>query len=196
MLRHRNAMHSDSDFDDESMSGISEKEDIFGPVENDYDHDDSASVKTEESMEIDPWEEVVEEAFSKCQSQYDSEVTELMKEDSEISDNDAQETIFEDMKGTYRKALMNAFGKRLLWFNAMKKDAVYKAIKSTINQLVETEGYDSDEALKYAILKRRFLFDKILRTFDIPQLEEEDDSDLEEDDTDSRENAETEIKQI
>ena len=71
--------------------------------------------------------------------------------------------------------MMNIFGSKMLWFNTLKKDPIYKAVKKTVSQLIDTEDYQIDEALKYAILKRRFLFDKILSDYEIPQLNEGED---------------------
>jgi hypothetical protein len=72
--------------------------------------------------------------------------------------------------------MLNTFGSKLLWFDAMKKDPVYKPINATFQQLIDSKGYDPEEALKYGILKRKFLFDKVLERYDIPDLEGEDDN--------------------
>jgi hypothetical protein len=167
------------------MSDIPVKEDIFGPVDDtDSNHsndDDDSSIASEESLTIDPWDDVVDEVFQKCQSQYDSKVKELMEEETDISDSEAKERVFRNMRTTYREAMMNTFGSKLIWFDAMKKDPIYKSIKKTVNRLIDADGYDEEEALKYGILKRRFLFDKVLTSYDNPELEGEDDMEQEED---------------
>lgn len=186
MLRHKKSTHSDIDSDEDRMSDISLKEDIFEAIdENDSnqsdEHDDDMSVSSEESLDIDPWEDIVGETFQRCQSQYDDEVNELMHEDKGISDEKARENVFNDMKSTYRKAMINIFGSKLLWFDAMKKDPIFKTIKMTVNRLITKENYEAEEALKYAILKRRFLFDKVLDTYDeVPQINEEDETEQKE----------------
>ena len=73
------------------------------------------------SLKLDPWDEIIDEAFRKCQSQYDNKVNELMEVDNDISDAEAMEDGYRDMKNAYRMAMMNSFGSKLLWFNAMKK---------------------------------------------------------------------------
>jgi hypothetical protein len=78
------------------------------------------------------------------------------------------------MKNTYRKAMVNSLGSKLVWFDAMKNDPIYKSIKKSVSRLIDTDVYDKDEALKYGILKRKFLFDKVLDTYQIPELERED----------------------
>lgn len=101
-------------------------------------------------------------------------------EDSNTSEIEAREKVFETMRKTFRKAMMNSFGSKLVWFDAMKKDRTYKSIKQTVNQLSDKESYEPEEALKYGIIKRRFLFDKILDEYiapEVPQdMEEEVDS--------------------
>lgn len=177
MLRHKKSAHPDTDLEEDAMSEVSVQEDIFGPEsENSRDSsDENMSVTSENPADIDPWQDIVDETFAECQSQFESEVRELMEDDTEISEEDARETVFKDMKSTYRKAMMNIFGSKMLWFNTLKKDPIYKAVKKTVSQLIDTEDYQIDEALKYAILKRRFLFDKILSDYEIPQLNEGED---------------------
>lgn len=174
MLRHKHLAHSDMDSDED----VSVDRDIFGPIDDNEsshsDSDDDTSVTSEEPLEIDPWRYIVEQAFQKCQSEYESTVNELMEKDAYISESEAKENVFRSMKSTYRRAIMNSLAKELIWFDAMKNDPIYKSIKKTITQLIDTDGYDKDEAFKYGILKRQFLFDKVLETYQIPELERED----------------------
>ena len=179
MLRHKSSAHSGIDSDEDTMSDVSAKEDIFGPIDDNMsshsdDDDDDTLVTSEESLMVDPWNIIANEAFQKCQLQFDSKVKELMEEDTDISDSEAKEKVFRNMKSTYRLAMMNSFGSKVLWFDAMKKDPMYKSIKKTVNRLIDADDYDKEEALKYGILKRRFLFDKVLDTYEIPELERED----------------------
>jgi hypothetical protein len=188
MLRHKKSAHSERDpnedmmsnidSEEDAMSDVSVDEDIFGPIEDNEsshsDNEDDASVTSEKSLMTDPLDNIVDEAFQKCQSQYDSMVNELLEDDTDISLIEAKERAFRKMKSTYRKALMNSFGSKVVWFEAMKKDPIYKSIKKTVNRLIDTDGYDKEEALKYGILKRQFLFDKVLNSYEIPELEGQD----------------------
>jgi hypothetical protein len=167
MLRHKKSMHSDSEYDD--MSDSDEQDDIFGSA-SDKEADAMSVTSSDDSLDYDPWQDIVDEAFNKCQAQFQVNVNKLTEKDGEISENEAEEIVFKDMKTKYRKAMMNAFGSKLVWFDVMKKDPIYKAIKKTVNQLISDEQYDPQEAVKYAILKRRFLFDKVLDTYVSPQL--------------------------
>ena len=196
MLRHKATKHklpADSysdDSDDDDMSDVSpkkrriygSKEDIFGIIADTQSKDSDSDIDDIASKErMDPWELIADEAFKKCQSQYVSKVN--AEEDSAITEKEAKERAFSSMKGVYRVAMMNSFIKQLLWFNAMKKDPVYKAVKRTVNRLIDTEDYEKEEALKYAILKRQFLFDRILDTYEFPSTEKGDDMEIEDDDS-------------
>jgi hypothetical protein len=70
MLRHKKSAHLDMDSDQDVMSDVSEKEDIFGSNEDNEsshsDSDDDTSVSSDEPLEIDPWSYIVDEAFQKC----------------------------------------------------------------------------------------------------------------------------------
>jgi predicted RNA-binding protein Jag len=165
-------VHSDVDHEEDEMS---ERSLIDGFLESDFaslsdsNDNDNISVNSENTMDIDPWEEIVQEAFDQCQSQYQNEVNEAMEEDTDISESEAKKQVFEDMKNPHRNAIMKTFGSKLVWFDVMKKNPIYKAIKKTISHLIDTEDYEDNEALKYAILKRRFLFDKVLESYNYPQ---------------------------
>ena len=174
MLRHKRSTHSESDSEYGEVSEPSG--DIFGA-----ESDDMSDSTSEDTAKIDPWQEVVEEAFTKCRAQFQTNVDKVMKEDADISESEAEKNVFKDMKKVYRKALMNAFGNRIVWFDGMKKDPTYKAIKKSVNHLVSKEDYEPLEALKYGIHKRKFLFDKVLDAFAKPRLNDDDMEDERED---------------
>ena len=62
---------------------------------------------------------------------------------------------------------------RIVWFNAISKDHVYKAIKKTANNFMDLDDYSSTEAWKSAISQRKYLFDTILFEFQPPELADE-----------------------
>jgi hypothetical protein len=159
MLRHKRSTRTNMDSDEDTMLESSIQ--VF-PLEsdtkNEYNDSDYEMSTTSE------------EVFTECQSRFETKVSEMMDEDSDISENEARENVFLNMKNTYRKSIMNTFGSKVHWFNVMKKDPIFMSIKNTVNQLIETEDYQADEALKYAVLKQGFLFDKVLNNYEIPEL--------------------------
>ena len=50
----------------------------------------------------------------------------------------------------------------------MKKDPLHKKITDTAKRLRDEDDFDEDDALKYAIKKRRYLLDGNLEEFDPP----------------------------
>ena len=83
------------------------------------------------------------------------------------------------MLPTYRKALANILVNEMLWFHAMRKDPVFLSVRTTVFDL-KLLDYDNEEAWKSAVNKRKFLFDRILKVYDPPELsgpEDDDDDD-------------------
>ena len=61
----------------------------------------------------------------------------------------------------------------------MRKDPVFLSVKTTVSDLKLLDDYDNEEAWKSAVNKRKFLFDRILKEYDPPELSgpEDDDDD-------------------
>ena len=56
-------------------------------------------------------------------------------------------------------------------------DHVYLSVKNTSSDLKLLDNYDNEEAWKSAVNKRKFLFAKIFREYDQPELSEPEDND-------------------
>ena len=50
------------------------------------------------------------------------------------------------MQSAYRKAAMTIFMNRMSWFDAIRKDPIYNAIKRTATHLIEFDDYEPEEA--------------------------------------------------
>ena len=81
------------------------------------------------------------------------------------------------MLPAYRKALANSFVNEMLWFHAMRKDPIFLSVKTTVSDLKLIEDYDNEEAWKSAINKLKFLFDRILKEYNPPELSGSEDDD-------------------
>ena len=122
---------------------------------------------------------MIEEAFERCQSEFVERVTKRMVGQG-VDEDDARKRVYDNMLPTYRKAFANIFVTEMLWFHAMRKDPVYLSVKNTVSDLKLIEDYDNEEAWKSAVNKRKFLFNKILKEYDPPELsgpEDDDDDD-------------------
>jgi len=99
-----------------------------------------------------------------------------------LEEADARNKVYEDMKSAYRKTVMNNFMARMEWFCAIQQDPIYKAIKQTAASLIDIDYFDRSEAWKYAISKRKYLFDNILSEYDPPDVTKDVESESEQDD--------------
>jgi polyhydroxyalkanoate synthesis regulator protein len=130
-------------------------------------------VKSPDTSDMyDPWESVIQKAFEKCQEQFEEEVQKLLSK-SNRNETEVKKQVYEDMKSVYRKAVSSVFTNRMMWFNAIQKDSLYKAIKKTANQLMELDDYGKEEAWKYAVSKRKYIFDDLLEQFAPPEMNRE-----------------------
>ena len=160
MLRHQRSMHTDeySGSDSEVQSENS-----------DVDISDQENEEATEDDAIDPWDAIVQEAFDRFQSEFEERVKDYVSKEN-VQESDVRQIVFEDMWDIYRKAMMNIFIDKMLWFAATKREPVFTAIRKSATDLKTMDDYDDDEAWKSATSKRKFLFDKILKRYEPPEL--------------------------
>ena len=188
MRRHVKTVHADFK-DDETIDDSESPENVDDDDSNKADDNDSSlqgdtdddddevgSEETEEAEEDgkeedsdDPWRLLIEEVFERCQSEFDKRVTKRMAE-KWVDEEEARKKVYDNMLPTYRKALANVFVKEILWFEAMKKERIYLSVKNTVSDLKLLDDYDTEEAWKSAVNKRKFLLDTILKEYDPPEL--------------------------
>ena len=51
-----------------------------------------------------------------------------------------------------------------------EKDRIYLSVKNTVSDLKLLDDYDTEEPWKSAVIKRKFLLDRILKEYDPPEL--------------------------
>lgn len=143
--------------------------------EQDIADNDTDSVTSDESNysnqedSNDPWTVLVDRTFEKCGSEFAEEVNMLIDEGE--NEEEAREEAYSNMLPLFRKDIMGRYLERMVWYDEIKKDPVHRKIKSTVKRLIEEEDYDQIEALKYAVKKRKFLFDDILQSYDPPEVD-------------------------
>ena len=168
MLRHKKSVHQQKDVSDSES-------------ESDFNEDaDDSSAEGEVVDAYDPWEGLVQKAFDECRQKFEEEVNNLTRRLS-IDQADARYKAYKDLLPTFRKALVTLFIKRMTWCKAMEQDPVYKTIRKTVKRLKEDEDFESQEAWKYAVSKRKYLLDKVLEDFDPPNINDAERSEGEED---------------
>ena len=138
MLRHKRTVHG---ADDEELADEHNEPDYDDGM--DSDQEETVSEKEEEASdgEQDPWNEIIDEAFKECQSEFEERVKDLM--DSENLDQRAARSLtFKQLRSLYRRAVINHFLEKMLWYKSIKQDRIFQAIKESVNRLVEEEDYD------------------------------------------------------
>ena len=81
---------------------------------------------------------------------------------------EAEDRVYEDMKPIYRSALMNRYQVLVHLCSNLKRDPTHKKILATANKLRDDEEYDEEEAMKYALKKRRYVLERKLDEYDKP----------------------------
>ena len=172
-------MHDDSsETEEEEEPAMSDSnEDAESIISNE---DDITSTSETEDGE-DSWDEIVNHAFEDCQLDYEEKVKYLM-ESEDLDKTTAQIKAFKELRPLYRKAIMRYFVEKMIWFNEIKQDRIFNAIKKTALNLKQEEDYGIEEAWKYSASKRKYLFDEILKQYVPPEV-----SDTEQMDTDDEE---------
>ena len=158
MLRHkRNVHHQEKQLSNNSDTDQSLSED-FEARESDNE---------EETVDkYDPWNSLKKDV-ERCQVQFKERVDNLTN-NRHIEQEEAKHKAYKELKLLFRKALMISLSDRVMWFNAMQVDPIYKTIRNTAKTPIAMEDYGRDEAWKYAISKRKYLLDTVLEAFESP----------------------------
>ena len=135
-------------------------------TENETDMSESDSdERTDSEEEQDPWDDLIADTFELCDTEYQKRVKE-----AGIPEEEARQRVFENMRKKYRDALANVLTDKVLWFNNLQKDPIYKTIKRTVSSLQADGEFDRQESFQYGIQKRKYILDKVLRQYEPPTL--------------------------
>lgn len=171
MLRHKRRMHVGDDEMDEHRGDIFSDENDNTDSDNHMDSaddDDSNENTADSGSDDDPWYAMINRAFDDLQPQFDEKVKETI-ESEDVSGAKARADVYKELRPFYRKAIVKHFLDRLLWFDAIRRDKIYKAIRDTAKRLRDEEEYQGQESWQYATKKRKYLFDKLLADYDPPE---------------------------
>ena len=157
MLRHQKTTHGMSEKEEDTPMSSDE---VFSDEESEL-----GSESDEQQVDVDPWLDIVNKSIRVLQSEYEDAVRYKVQTDG-IQQRDARERTFRDMRSKYRKVMAEELLKRIEWMDMLKNDSAYRSIKKTMEDLKMEDDYSSDEAWKYAISKRKFLLENILREYE------------------------------
>ena len=186
--------NEDTTMSEESDAGTSrshQKEDIFGKyTDKDYsirdgsdtdytDEDDEDQHYSRKKSKFDPWQVFVGGAHRYLQDTFNESVQQTIEKHPDMDTEEAEEVTFDKLEPRYRAEVIDRYQSFLKVSKAMKKDPLHKRITATAKRLREDDEFDEDEALRYALKKRRYLLDGKLEEYDQPSysLGEDDESD-------------------
>lgn len=85
-----------------------------------------------------------------------------MYQDEGMCVQDAHRKARQDFLPKNRKLIMAEYIKCLIFCERLNKNPLHKKIMNTVRAL-QKEGYDLEEAIKYAVIKREYLFDDLFK---------------------------------
>jgi hypothetical protein len=139
---------------------------------DDGDDDDDAS-----SSDINPWQKMIGTTYENMQSRFDRRVASYV-EDGGIAVAKAERVAAAEMRPDYEWKLRDVYEQRLLFNRALRVNLTHQKDTATAKRLRDEDEYDTEESVRYAVRKRRYLLSKKLDEYVHPVstlLEEGDD---------------------
>jgi hypothetical protein len=132
------------DVEEEEESGLEESEE---ESEESDDGDDAFDSMRNAALEeiIEPYRNLVKKHLNRDESQ-----------------KRAMRKAAEGILPEYRKLLIEKYRKFLMQAERFKHNPIHIKIKASIKNLMSNADYDWDEAVKYALKKRKYIFDPLL----------------------------------
>ena len=96
-----------------------------------------------------------------------------------IEQEETRHKAYKEPKQLFKEGA-NRLSDRVMWFNGMQVDPIYKTILN-VKTLIAMDDYGRDEVWKYAISKRKYLLDTVLEAFEPPKMEEAEQSETDDD---------------
>ena len=170
---------TDVDPDTKHESEDEESSDIMTDDESDDDeHEEDMETDSEEKDDDEDdsdlfWDEAVHSVYERKKNDFQTTVAQMGKKHPNKSYDDIEREAFEQMKSEYCKDLREYYLQFLQQMHSLKKSRVHRDVIETAKRLRDMEDYDYDEALRYAVKKRKYLISKKLDEYQHPQLESE-----------------------
>ena len=120
------------------------------------------------SQKTNPWDRLMRSTYRDNQDQIDETVENTLQE-TPNTDVESEEMAYEELKPKYRSSLVSKYQDLVALGSALRKDPVHK-VMSTAHRLRDEEEYDEEEAMQYAVKKRRYLLERKLDKYEIPSL--------------------------
>lgn len=184
---HRDEEDETASANEDEPESVNEDEPESGNDEDEADTDEEEEVEEEEdttSGKYDLWNNLYEQAWTTAlEEAYEEEKGSFIEKG--LSEDAARKAAFKVILPTLRQSITSNYIKQLLLCSNMKKDPGHKKIMATKRKLVEEEDYGEDEALRYALKKRKYLIQMKTGTLsdDEPNVDDDDDTKEDENET-------------
>ena len=126
--------------------------------------------KSRKSQKTNPWDRLMRSTYRDNQDQFDETVENTLQETPNTDLESAEEMAYEELKPKYRSSLVSKYQDLVALGSALKKDPVHKKVMSTAHRLRDEEDYDEEEAMQYAVKKRRYLLERKLDEYERPSF--------------------------
>ena len=164
---------SSSDKSSEETDDASNEGEISEETDDVSNEGESSEETNDSDEEADPWRALIDEATAELHTKH-SELVQSFENDG-FSKIDAKKQAFVAILPALRKELGNVYMDRLQWMSQLKRDPVHRKIMKTRDAFVADDEFDPDEALVAAVIKRKFLLERMLE--DRQHFPDEDDDD-------------------
>ena len=132
--------------------------------------EEKQKAKRRKIQKTSPWDRLMRSTYRDNQDQFDETVENTMQETPNIDVESAEEMAYEELKPKYRSTLVTKYQDLVALGSALRKDPIHKKVISTAHRLKEDEDYDEEEAMQYAVKKRRYLLERKLDEYERPTL--------------------------
>jgi hypothetical protein len=177
---------TDDEAEDNSSNDNEEDESEDGDDSEDKETSESSSDTSsdEDDEESSIWEHLWQEAWTETLLQSFRKKKEASIDDG-WGNKDAHQHAYMEVLPKLRRNIFNLYTSRWLQEKEMRKDPIHKKIDATKRKLMLEEDYDPEEAMHYAVKKRRYLIqeatgtqsdDELSESFDMESEDEEDEA--------------------
>ena len=88
----------------------------------------------------------------------------------------AENAAFNALLPVSRRRLRRTYLQRLKWTHHIKNEAMHRKVMTTLRRFIEEDDMVFDEATKWAVAKRKFLLNILMKTKLLPDDDEEEES--------------------
>ena len=181
MERHRALAHPCGDSEEDSSVTEDPSEEIDPGTEvsdsqrstDDNSSSDDQSSTDDEEEDDSVWTSIRELSWTpEIDDTFDNKKADLVE--GGMSTGDAHQIAYKRILPNLRRNIATNYMKKILEHTKLRQDPIHRKILKTKQKLQEDDDYESDEAMRYAVKKRKYLILKATGTLSDDELEDDD----------------------